>query len=285
MKQITSHENAVSKMLKLFHALEMQFEAKLTLHDHIGIFTMPDGVKLLPQVNIHRFECCTFWSTNRIRCHNHCSFGARNTAAQTGKAFVSTCFCGVTEVVMPLYYRKIHAATIFAGAYRRKDFDPSAFPQCYRKLYNTLPEWKDSRRDRLETLLESAGYSLMMMADNFRNNYDSEEGRTGQIRRFFRTRFAENVGVADLAAELELSESRTIHILQETFGRGFSQLLTQERLSNADKLLAESDLPLRKIARMTGFSSEFYMSNVFRKAFRIPPGERRRKNRKLSGEE
>ena len=89
----------------------------------------------------------------------------------------------------------------------------------------------------------------------------------------------------DLAAELELSESRTIHILQETFGRGFSQLLTQERLSNADKLLAESDLPLRKIARMTGFSSEFYMSNVFRKAFRIPPGERRRKNRKHSGEE
>ena len=125
----------------------------------------------------------------------------------------------------------------------------------------------------------------MMMADNLRNNYDSEEGRTGQIRRFFRTHFAENVGVADLAAELELSESRTIHVLLETFGRGFSQLLTRERLANADKLLAESDLPLRKIARMTGFSSEFYMSSVFRKVYRITPGERRKQNRKRSGEE
>ena len=148
-----------------------------------------------------------------------------------------------------------------------------------------MPEWDDARREHLEILLESAGYSLMMMADNLRNNYDSEEGRAGQIRRFFRTRSTENVGVADLAAELGLSESRTIHVLLETFGKGFSQLLTSERLANADKLLTESDLPLRKIAKMTGFSNEFYMSSVFRKIYHSTPGERRKQNRNLTGKE
>ena len=272
-------------MLHLFHALEKQFDAKLTIHDHIGVFTMPDGVTLLPQVNIHRFECCDFWNPNRMRCHDHCSFGAKNTAAKEEKAFVSVCFCGITELVMPLYYRKLHAATIFAGAYRKKDFDTAALPLRYRKLYQKLPEWNDARREQLEILLESAGYSLMMMADNLRNNYDSEEGHAGQIRRFFRTRSTENVGVADLAAELGLSESRTIHVLLETFGKGFSQLLTSERLVNADKLLTESDLPLRKIAKMTGFSNEFYMSRVFRKTYRTTPGERRKQNRNLTGKE
>ncbi|MBQ9501284.1 MAG: helix-turn-helix domain-containing protein [Lentisphaeria bacterium] len=276
-------DEAAMKMRQLWLTLEKAFNARLTLHDHAGAFTLPDGVKLLPGKNLHRAPCCLFWYGARERCNDHCSFGAKREAGTAKAAFVSTCFCGVTELVMPLFIGSVHAATIFAGAYRKKDFDVSAFPQRYRKVYGELPVWNEARRPELEALLLSAGYALLHLADALRSRYSVEQGRSGRIRRFFRSRFSENVGVADLAADLELSESRTEHILLETFGRGFSELLRAERLRQVEKQLDESDLPLKKIARMTGFSSEYYLSTVFKKTHGIPPGVWRRERQKKGG--
>ena len=269
--------DATLKMQQLWLALEKAIEAKLTLHDHVGAFTLPDGLKLLPGKNLHSSPCCLFWYGARERCNNHCSFSAKREAEAMKTAFVSTCFCGVTELVMPLFSGNVHAATIFAGTYRKKDFDDSSFPLRYRRIYAELPVWDDEKRPELEALLLSAGYALLHLAEGLRSRYSGEQGRAGRIRRFFRSRFAENVGVADLAEELELSESRTGHILLETFGKGFSELLRTERLRQAEKLLVESDLPLKNISRMTGFSSEYYLNAIFKKTHGLPPGVWRRK--------
>ena len=271
---MTAEENA-REMTALWRSLEEVFQARLTLHDHIKVFIMPDGVKLLPKVNVHLSPCCAFWYSSRERCNNHCSFAAARKAAEEKKPFEHTCFCGVTELVMPLYTGKIHAATLFAGMFRKKDFDVSAFPRRYRQLYAALPEWDDPVRKRLETLLYAAGYALLKLAENVRSSYADEQGRTGRIRQFFRTRFNEPVGVSDLAAELGLSESRTIHILLEEFGKGFSRLLAEERLRHVERLLTESELPLKKIAEMTGFSNEYYLNSVFKKYYGRPPGKTR----------
>ena len=128
LQEYTTQQETVDKLLSIRHDLETVFHARLTLHDHIGTFQLPDGTKLLPAVNIHQSPCCAFWYGSRDRCTDHCRFAAAQKAAEEKKAFVSTCFCGVTELVMPLYSGKVHAATIFAGMYRQKDFDPSPFP-------------------------------------------------------------------------------------------------------------------------------------------------------------
>lgn len=269
-------EDTVKKICFLRETLENTFHAKLTLHDHIGIFTLPDGTKILPGINIHSSPCCAFWYSSRERCSEHCNYGATRRAAAERKPFVSTCFCGVTELVMPLFSGNIHAATIFAGMFRQKNFDLSSFPLRYRKLYLQMPEWSDSVHQNLEGLLLSAGYSMLMLAENLRKTDKSEQGRAGEIRKFFRTRYAQNTGVADLAEVLGLSESRTIHLLQSEFQKGFSQLLTEERLKHVEQLLRESDLPLRKIAEMCGFRNEYYLSTVFKKYCGISPGQKRK---------
>ncbi|MBR1952164.1 MAG: helix-turn-helix domain-containing protein [Lentisphaeria bacterium] len=269
-------EDTVKKIRSLRETLENTFHAKLTLHDHIGIFTLPDGTKILPGINIHSSPCCAFWYSSRERCSEHCNYGATRRADAERKPFVSTCFCGVTELVMPLFSGNIHAATIFAGMFRQKNFDLSSFPLRYRKLYLQMPEWSDSVRESLEALLFSAGYSMLMLAENLRKTDKSEQGRAGEIRKFFRTRYAQNTGVADLAEVLGLSESRTIHLLQSEFQKGFSQLLTEERLKHVEQLLRESDLPLRKIAEMCGFRNEYYLSTVFKKYCGISPGQKRK---------
>jgi AraC-like DNA-binding protein len=269
-------EDTVKKIRSLRETLENTFHAKLTLHDHIGIFTLPDGTKILPGINIHSSPCCAFWYSSRERCGEHCNYGATRRAAEEKKPFVASCFCGVTELVMPLFSGNIHAATIFAGMFRQKNFDLSSFPLRYRRLYQQMPEWSDSVRESLEALLFSAGYSMLMLAENLRKTDKSEQGRAGEIRKFFRTCYAQNTGVADLAELLGLSESRTVHLLQSEFQKGFSQLLTEERLKHVEQLLIESDLPLRKIAEMSGFSNEYYLSTVFKKYHGISPGQKRK---------
>ena len=139
-----------------------------------------------------------------------------------------------------------------------------------------MPLWEENNLQHLETLLIAAGYSMMMLAENLRSHYTAEQGRQGQIKKFFRSFYAKNVGVSDLAEELGISESRTIHILLAEFQKGFSLLLAEERLLHVDELLAESKLPLWKIAEMTGFSNEYYLSLVFKKHFGCSPGARRK---------
>jgi AraC-like DNA-binding protein len=270
-------ENVSLKMRSIWNTLESVFQAKLTIHDHAGVFTMPDGINLLPAVNIHKNNCCAYWYASRERCNKHCNFGAARRATEEKSPFVFTCFCGVTELVMPLFAGNSHVATIFAGMFKRNDFDLSDYPLRYRRLYDQLPEWNDDMLPYLETLLTSAGYTMISLAENMRKNYRIEQGRNGEIRNFFRTRYAENPTVADLAETLDLSESRTVHILLEIFQKGFSQLLNEERLTHVVQLLEETQLPLRKIAEMTGFNNEYYLSTVFKKYYGMPPGQKRNK--------
>ena len=109
--------------------------------------------------------------------------------------------------------------------------------------------------------------------------YAAETGRGEQIRRFFRVRFKEPVGVSDLAKELNLSESRTSHLLQSFFGKSFSALINEQRIRAVQDYLIRTDLPLREIAVLTGFRNEYYLSTVFRKLRNCTPGSVRRRSR------
>ena len=272
-------ENAVEKMMNMWHEAEKRAGVTLILHDHIGAFIMPDRTKLLPDVNTHRSPCCQYRQKNRKKCMAHCRSGAMITAAAVGKPFKYCCWRGVTELVMPLYLGKVHAATIFAGVFRNPDFDISGYSLSYRKLYQAMPIWDDKRTNELELLLLSTGYSLLQLAANLRGSYALEPGRKGEIQRFFIDRYKEQVGAADLAEVLNLSESRTLHLLHELFGKGFSELMNEERIRHVEEYLMESAYPLREIAKMTGFRNEYYLSTVFRRIRHMPPGALRKKTK------
>ena len=179
---------------------------------------------------------------------------------------------------MPLFQGKIHAATIFIGAFRDPDFDLTGFPAAYSRLYGKMPVWDEARVRELSVMLTAAGYSLLHLAGNLLDRYyAAESGRKEQIRRFFQGRYNEPVGVSDLAEELNLSESRTSHLLQQFFGKSFATLINEQRIRAVQNYLSRTDLPLREIAAMTGFRNEYYLSTVFRKLRKCPPGSIRRR--------
>lgn len=273
----TTLKTASEKMLSLWNKVQHDYKVTLTLHDHAGVFILPDGFKLLPGINVHQAPCCSFNQKSRSKCLSHCRTEAMLRALEQRSSFKSFCWRGIVEMVMPLFWGERHAATIFAGVFRDQNFDLSSFPQSYRKLYLAMPVWRDDLAKNLEQIMILCGYSLMKIADNLRTEYENQPGKKGEILRFFQQKYTFSITATDLSEHLGFSNSHTIHLLKQYFGMGFSALLNSERVSHVERLLKETDLPLREIAQLTGFQNEYYLSKVFKKKCTLSPGAYRKK--------
>ncbi|WP_425955432.1 AraC family transcriptional regulator [Xylanimonas sp. McL0601] len=77
-------------------------------------------------------------------------------------------------------------------------------------------------------------------------------------------RFAEPVSTASVARELGYTAGHLTTVMRERTGRTVLDWLTERRMSEARRLLAETDLPLAAIAARTGFRDAAYLTRRFR---------------------
>ena len=99
-----------------------------------------------------------------------------------------------------------------------------------------------------------------------------------EIRDFFqRSAVSPEITLNDLADFLGLSHSRTSHVLKEEFGKTFNELLNASRIKRACDLLLTTQLSLKRIAHLSGFSNEYYFGRVFKKHTNLPPGAYRKR--------
>ena len=75
----------------------------------------------------------------------------------------------------------------------------------------------------------------------------------------------------DLAALLNLSARQTQRVLRDSFGKTFTQKLTEARMAAASQLLAESCLSVTAISESVGFSSIEHFSAAFRRFMGCSP--------------
>jgi len=69
-----------------------------------------------------------------------------------------------------------------------------------------------------------------------------------------------------------LSPSRTSHVLKEEFGKNFNELLNSARIKRACDLLLTTQMSIKRIAALSGFSNEYYFNRVFKQHTKLPPG-------------
>ena len=91
--------------------------------------------------------------------------------------------------------------------------------------------------------------------------------------------------LAELARLLNLSVRQTQRLLQESFGKTFSQKLTEARMAAASQLLRNTTLSVTQIAERVGYSSIEHFSSAFRRSVGVSPrqyrqGEEREQRRK-----
>lgn len=90
--------------------------------------------------------------------------------------------------------------------------------------------------------------------------------------RWLHTRFREPVTVEQLSRLAGLSRSKYTTAFQAVTGKKPLEYLNDLRIDKASKLLAETGLPLREIAREVGFSDEYYFNKRFARRIGLPPG-------------
>lgn len=79
-----------------------------------------------------------------------------------------------------------------------------------------------------------------------------------------------------IAAELNVSPVYLSRLFKQETGASFISVLTQTRLKQAVRLLAETDLTIQDIAERTGYESQHYFSTAFKKMVGLPPNQYRK---------
>ena len=102
--------------------------------------------------------------------------------------------------------------------------------------------------------------------------------RTQKFLQYIEAHYAEEVTLDDLAKSANVSKSECLRCFKSTLRTTPYKYLMDYRLSRAEKLLKETDLPVSEIALMTGFNGQSYFGKCFKEKMRYSPSSYRRKN-------
>ncbi|WHY21449.1 ABC transporter substrate-binding protein [Paenibacillus sp. G2S3] len=112
----------------------------------------------------------------------------------------------------------------------------------------------------------------------FEHNYPSKHlpSPTESVEmtiQFIEEHYTESITVKQLAELAGISFWQYTPIFQQLTGKKPLEYLTDLRISHSKRFLLESTEPLREIARLVGFSDEYYFSRRFRQKTGVTPGQ------------
>jgi AraC-like DNA-binding protein len=244
--------------------------------------------------NEHVNPVCRLVKANRHpACIAFCAERLRDEAGRHRDGVVKRCHAGVIELFLPVIIDGVVEWILYAGVRRA---GPDLEVQVEDREHGRSGPWAPTIA-RLPALgADEAGYLLELLrqlaarlvawrtgmketlpALASRGGMPTSDARRSAIGYFISKRHADpGLRLADLARHLRLSEDRAGHVVAELFDGGFADLLARARLRTAQGLLRLSDLPLREVARQSGFGSRGHFFAAFRKAVGVTPAAFRR---------
>lgn len=145
---------------------------------------------------------------------------------------------------------------------RELDSDRPGAPRAARHLTGLLGVWLERQVSQLAQHDAPPATAARRLVARY----------TAALERDFRS----DARVADYAAGLGVTPTHLTRVCRETCGRPASDLLTDRRMFEARRLLAETRLPVKQIAAALGFASPAYFTRAFQaKTGRTPSAFRR----------
>ena len=101
-----------------------------------------------------------------------------------------------------------------------------------------------------------------------------------QGQRYIQNNLYKNgLSVVEIAEHLSISVAALTRLFKQEIGTTPKDYITSQRSDNACKLLANSEIPIAKIASMCGYDNIYYFSNAFYKQNGIRPTKYRQLNK------
>lgn len=250
------------KLCHLLRMLETKLAASISVEVVHRIFHDCVILKLAPDQYLHHAEIC-----RRHKLHDHNEVCAANKTrsvqvAQRGCSFYGECPCGVWDYAQPVMLgRELIAVLYFTGSRERL-----AEIRKYATFTAALIQLE------CEAFLQSR---------SLQSRGRKEDHYVRACQHFIAQNYQRNIGLAELAEELNLNPNYLGPILLRETGMTFREHLMEKRLHESLIYLELHPLvPIYEIAMQCGFSDSNYFSTVFKRHFGCTPFSLRRGKRK-----
>lgn len=205
-----------------------------------------------------------------------------------------TCYCGVTEIAVPVILNDSVILTVSASGIVGKISEGMKKILCKRTLLNS-DEFDALRRNSLvsdidtkkvETYLETLACMLQIYLEKnvpkeiLKENmlYNSENsGYLKTANNYIDRYFTEDIKVDDVSKACCLSTSHLQHIFIKSTGKGIGDKIRMNRLQYACQLLRTTNRTVKNIAIKSGFKNVDYFTYAFHKEYGITPLKYRKK--------
>lgn len=108
-----------------------------------------------------------------------------------------------------------------------------------------------------------------------RNTKKTSSVELNNILLFLNKEIDKKYSLKDIAAKFSISSNYVCNLFSKHLGITFSAYCTQIRMSNAKRLLKNTDKPVKEISAMCGYDDYFYFCRVFRDYFSCTPTQMR----------
>ena len=153
--------------------------------------------------------------------------------------------------------------------------DKNVYIDCLSNLYNTAVGGSFVRDMGINTLLSTL--LEQVMKDCWSESRQKTKGNVEKIRLYLESHYMETVTLESLSQKFFLERTYIGHMFNRMTGSSPIKYLTMVRIQKSKELLRFTDDTLAKIAEKVGFSSEQYLSRVFKGIEGISPREYRKR--------
>lgn len=142
-------------------------------------------------------------------------------------------------------------------------------------LYQQIIELIESQKIGYKELIASLTYQIIAQiraAEKSKKFYGKEfETTINKAKIFMADRIEKKINLKELASELGVGYSWFRKMFHHYTGMAPAQYFLELKLNKAKDLLVNTSLPVKEIAVITGFESQFYFSKFFKKREGISP--------------
>ena len=153
--------------------------------------------------------------------------------------------------------------------------DEAQYIELLQKLYKTAEGASYVRDMGINTLLSALLENIMR--DCWTEDKHTFKGNVEEIRLYLENNYMKRITLDSLSERFFMEKTYLGHVFNQAIGTSPIRYLTTIRVRRIKEFLRFTDNTLGEIATKVGFSSEQYLSRVFKEVEGISPGEYRKR--------
>ena len=171
----------------------------------------------------------------------------------------------------------IHSGTLYDTLMNTPDFFETDKSETYKKIFTKLIKHYNALSDGEKIILQSLILELIytiskdstkiLKNGNLNNNYTLIEKSLNYIKEHL----TEDLSLESMAEQMSISPIYFHNTFKASVGKTLRNYVEEQRLKKAIHLLTTTDYSLTQIAYESGFSSQSYVSYVFKRKMKVTP--------------